>query len=89
MIYPKHLKSQKISIASIETADGIPMPEALRAGSSPTPTATAGEGEHHTFFFPGICHLFLVSNASVFSQDLQEKKSLTVLEMLENVPKLS
>lgn len=90
VICPKHLKSQKISTACIQTADGIPRPDAIHARqASHTSPATAGEGEHRTFFFSGICHLFLVSDASVFSQDLQEKKSLAVLEILENVPKLS
>lgn len=44
----------------------------------------------------GVSHLLLfldlpsfISDASVFSEDLQEKKSLTVLETLEDVPKLS
>lgn len=59
------------------------------SSDSHAPSHGGGKGERHIAFLSWNCHVFLVSDASVFSQDLQEKKSLSVLEMLENVPKLS
>jgi hypothetical protein len=48
-----------------------------------------GEGEDLHFLLFLESSSFLISDANVFSQDSQEKKSLTVLEMPENVPKLA
>lgn len=56
------------------------------SGDSHAQSRGRGTGTHHVSFFSWNCHPFLVSDASVFSQDAQEKKSLTVLETLENVP---
>jgi hypothetical protein len=63
--------------------------QAFCAAKSPTrslTTAERGREELHFLLFLESPS-FLISNANVYSQDLQEKKSLTVLEMPENVPK--
>ena len=45
VICPKHLKSQKIPTACIQTADGIPRPDAIRAGRPLThPQPRRGRG---------------------------------------------
>lgn len=76
-------------VASTEAADGIHMPELCAVTSFTHPPCGTGQGKHRISFFSWNRHVSFISDVNVFSQDLQEKKSLTVLEMLENVPNLS
>lgn len=76
--YPKHLKSQKISIASIQTADGIPMPEAVHASSSPThPQPRRGRGSITLSSFLGFA-IFFSSPMPVSSHRIYKRRKVSL-----------